>query len=129
MKLGNRLTSPQTWLALNVGSGGCIEVTIVAGHVTIDASMGKVFKLIADDDFILDKPANLSYCCQPVILVVVQDGTGGREMTLADEFRLGDDVSDATLAADADARTWVGMLNWEATGAIDIVAFVRNYQG
>jgi len=129
MKLGNRLTSPQTWLALNKGAGGCIDASIVAGHVTIDASMGKVFKLVADGDFILDTPTNLDYCCQPIILIVVQDATGGREMTLGEDFRLGDDVADATLATAPSARTWVGMVYWQATGAIDVVAFVRNYQG
>jgi hypothetical protein len=64
---------------------------------------------------------------QRVVLEFVQDGTGGRVLTLGTSFRLGTDITSITLSTSPTKTDKVGVIYNSAAGKFDVVAIVRGY--
>jgi hypothetical protein len=96
-----------------------------AADVTIDASLGKLFKIVLDRDIdlhVVNAPDG-----QPFEVVFVQDATGGWTVTLpGDEFAEGLDTV-FCIAAGAGARSYVLFSGNQATGVMDVLCSARGY--
>ena len=63
---------------------GCVLLPVVAGHVATDVSLGNVFAINSDADFVLDNPTGPVFCGMTVVWAI----TGAGVPTLDSKFRL-----------------------------------------
>jgi hypothetical protein len=63
---------------------GCVLLPVVAGHVATDVSLGNVFAINSDADFVLDNPTGPVFCGMTVVWAI----TGAGVPTLDTKFRL-----------------------------------------
>lgn len=98
------------------------ELSVVANHVSTDASAAAVFLVDADDDFTLDNPTNATDG-QRIIWRIKQDATGSRIITLDSKFTVNSEISSVVLSTAASAIDHIGAIYNEADDKFEIVAF------
>jgi hypothetical protein len=101
-------------------------LTVSAGAVATDASLGNHFTISATANFTLSNPTNPTDG-QRVIWQITQDATGSRTITLGSAFALGTDITAVTLTTTANKCDYLGAV-YDATAAKwRVVMFVKGY--
>lgn len=122
-----------------VSADGGISTTIVSavriiptivsvafnGTTTVDASLGSYFRGTAVSAFTLS--ANNAQNGQKIIYEIIQDGTGGRVVTLGALFALGTDIPSVVLSTISAKRDFIGTFYNGTTNKHYVTAFVRGY--
>jgi hypothetical protein len=102
------------------------QVLSPSNSITIDASLGDYFTLVANTSFTLNAPTNPTHG-QRIMLRVKQDGTGGRVATYNAAFRFGSDILAAVLSTSANKVDYLGFVYDSTDAKWDVVAFVKGY--
>lgn len=100
-----------------------------AATIATDASKGNHFRVTLDtagSTRALGNPTNLADG-QRLIWELVQDGTGGRALTLGSKFVLGADITAITLSTAAGKRDFLGAVYNADTDKLYVIAFVKGY--
>lgn len=95
------------------------------GTTNVNAALGSYFRGTAVSAFTLS--ANNAYDGQKLIWEIIQDGTGGRVMTLGNKFALGTDITSTTLSLVSGKRDFLGAFYNSTTDKFYITAFVKGY--
>lgn len=121
---GNVVVTSQVGAASGVASlnsSGKVPVAQIANATTLtdgatinlDASLGNLFRVTLGGNRTLAAPTNATDG-QRIILEVIQDGTGGRTLTLttgsSGAFAYGTDITTLTLTGTASKRDLVGFI-------------------
>jgi hypothetical protein len=117
----------------NVSTGTVSAVRVITpvvsvafnGTTNVDATLGSYFRGTAVSAFTLS--ANTAYDGQKIIWEIIQDGTGGRLITLGNKFALGSDISSVTLTTTSGKRDFLGAFYNSITDKFYITAFVKGY--
>jgi hypothetical protein len=64
---------------------------------------------------------------QRIVLELIQDGVGGRTLTLDSGFRLGTDITSTTLTTTPSKKDMIGVIYNSTAGKFDVVAMVRGF--
>lgn len=103
-----------------------VQALTSSATITIDASLGDYFTLVAAHTFTLANPTNPTNG-KRIMLRVKQDGTGSRVMTLGTAFRLGTDILAVVLSTAIDKVDYLGFVYDSTDAKWDVVAFVKGY--
>ena len=125
-------------IAGQVTLGGVIEtaipLTFTAGSpntVATDASTGNCFSVTVTGNFTLSNPTgcNQSDDMQLIIWKIKQGGSGSNVMTLDTQFKLGSDITSATLSTAVNSIDYVAVrfryVDGTSNDRFDVVALVR----
>lgn len=96
------------------------------GTTASDASLGSYFRGTAVSAFTLSNPTNASDG-QKIVWEIIQDGTGGRVMTLGNKFAFGTDITAATLTTTSSKRDFLGAFYNSTADKFYVTAFVKGY--
>jgi len=97
-----------------------------AATVATDASLGNHFRVTLGGNRTLGNPSNPTDG-QRVIWELIQDGTGGRTITLDTAFALGTDITAVTLTTTASKRDFLGAVYNATLTKWLVIAFVKGY--
>jgi len=75
-------------------------------NIAVNAALGTHFRLLATNNFQLQNPTGASDA-QRMLFEVVQDAVGGRTISLAGAFKLGQDLPVLNLTTNANARDFI----------------------
>lgn len=119
----------QTFMGTTTFSGRQITtpdvLTISAGLVAVDASLGNRFTLNATANFTLSNPTN-GVAGQEINIAIKQDAVGSRAITLGSNYRLGVDVDTVFLSLAVNRIDYLGLVCRDGT-LWDVVSFVRGF--
>lgn len=122
------------WLYHGSGTGSAFEelITLVDGaNVTLDASLGRSFKLVATTDTTILAPTNSPDTGNTQKIVIMYEASGGtRTLTLqtavAGGFRFGTDLTGLT-ATVSGTVDYIGCIWNEADDRWDVVSYSKGY--
>jgi len=120
--------SPNAEAPPPVGNDPGVVILTWSATITIDCNLGSIFFLKLLGDCTLAPLVNAKNL-RPIILVTQQDPTGGRHLFLDAKYNTGIDIDDMVCPMDSDERTYYGFMYFADSDLIDIVAFVRGYNG
>jgi len=120
-----------TATAVNLTASGRFMITpdtltISAGAVATDASLGNHFDIAANANFTLSNPTNPTHG-QRVMWVITQDATGSRTITLGSAFALGTDITAVVLTTTANKSDYLGAVYDSTAAKWRVVMFVKGY--
>jgi len=96
------------------------------GWVTFDARLSNVFRLTLVGNVTLHGPSN-GEDCQRVIVILTQDGVGGRTLTLGTNISVGTDLATVTLSSAVGAIDYLGLMYNAVTGDWHVVSFIKGF--
>jgi hypothetical protein len=97
-----------------------------AATILTDASTGTHFRVTLGGNRTLDNPTGL-VDGQKILWELIQDGTGGRTITLGSRFEVGADLGSITLSTAPGARDFLGAVYNTAANLLYVIAFARGY--
>jgi hypothetical protein len=97
-----------------------------AATISTNAALGTYFRVTLGGNRTLANPTGATDG-QKILWEVIQDGTGGRTITLGANFALGSTISSATLSGTAGKRDFLGAIYNSATGLFYVTALVEGY--
>jgi hypothetical protein len=129
--IGRTILAAADAAAVRTADGSAKQLTpvvLTAGaSVTIDASLGDYFTLVANTaSWTLQTPTNPTHG-QRIMLRVKQDGTGSRVVTYGAGFRFGTDLLAAVLSTAINKTDYLGFVYDSVDTKWDVVAFVKGY--
>jgi len=93
-------------------------------NIATDATVGSFFKVILGDNRTLSFPTSPSDG-QIIRWQIIQDGTGGRTLTLDGGFKTG--PFDVTLSTAANAVDYLSAIYYSTGTSMHVVAFIAGY--
>lgn len=102
------------------------QVLTPGATVAVDASLGVYFTLTAGQSFTLSNPTNPTDG-QKIVFRILQDGTGGRVLTLDTKYRLGTDISAVVLTTAINKADYIGVVYNLVADKWDVIAFTKGY--
>ena len=124
---------------VTVNSGGAVNMTRRAttgiatltdgATISLDASLGNHFRVTLGGNRTLAAPTNPTDG-QRIMIEVIQDGTGGRTLTLTtgtNGFAFGTDITGITLSTAINARDFIGAVYNSTAQRWYVIAFVKGY--
>lgn len=104
---------------------GVVNMGAAATYNT-DWSRGSHFRLAPGQSFTLANPTN-PQPGQRVVYEIKQDATGGRAITLGSNFRLGTDITAATLTTTASKTDYLGVIYNATDAKFDVVMLIKGF--
>lgn len=102
-------------------------VTLVdAAPIATDAALGNLFRVTLGNNRTLANPTNPADG-QRVTWAFLQDGTGGRTITLDTKFKLGTDLTAIVLSTAPNLRDFMGAIYNSTTDLWYVVSFIRGF--
>jgi hypothetical protein len=124
---------------VTVNSGGAVSMSrrattgiatlTDAATISLDASLGNHFRVTLGGNRTLAAPSNPTDG-QRIMIEVIQDGTGGRTLTLTtgtNGFAFGTDITGITLSTAINARDFIGAVYNSTAQRWYVIAFVKGY--
>ncbi len=110
--------------------GGALSVVPIAltdaATIATDAALGNHFKVTLGGNRTLGNPTN-PFSGQYATWELIQDGTGGRTITLGSDFALGTDISSVTLTLTASKRDFLTAVYNGVTSKWYVIDFKKGY--
>lgn len=105
------------------------RVTALADGATItpDVSTSDIVTVTIAGDRAIAAPSGTPVAGQRLLLVVTQDGTGGRLLTWGAGYRFGNDIPTPTLTALPNKTDYVGFIYNQASSTWDCLVFAGGY--
>lgn len=95
--------------------------------LTPDLSASNVFSITLGGALTIANPINVAQDGTPLLLILTQDGTGSRILTLDTQFNLGATVTSYTLSTTAGLRDYIGCVWRKAAAKWDILSVALGY--
>jgi hypothetical protein len=97
-----------------------------AASISVDASLGSIFKVTLGGNRTLSNPTNPT-SGQKMVFRFKQDGTGSRTITLDSKFRVPSDLGTITLSTTADMVDYLGVIYDLTDDKFDVVSFIKGF--
>lgn len=97
-----------------------------AATILVDATKGNQFRVVLGGNRILANPTG-ALDGQLMTYELIQDGTGGRTLTLDTNYKFGTDLTSITLSTTPGASDFLGTQYKASTGKFRVLSFVRGY--
>ena len=125
LKIGNGMS---TWsnLRYQVGLVDVPHELVDAPTILTNVALASTFRVILGGDRTLGDPTGM-VDGDRVIWEFIQDGTGGRMITLGPAFRFGTDISAITLSSPPNKRDFMGAIYNGEEDCWYVIAYIRGY--
>lgn len=101
-------------------------LSISSGSVSIDTSEAISFSIILTQDITLNKPTG-GTDGQTIRIRVIQDGTGGHDITPASGWNFGTEIAEFDLETTASSVSYISAIYRESANVWDVVSVLNGY--
>ena len=116
---GGKLTAGKVAVSPNT-------LSISAGTVSVNAQNNQVYSITLTQNITLNKPTNGSDM-DTIRIRIIQDGTGGRTITLATGWDFGSDITDLSLDTTANSVSYITAIYYSTGNVWQIISVIGGY--